>query len=359
MEGKRKEPEASTGGALVLKKQKVVETPEPTQNNQLIANIPTDAAKALMHIKRTSSLQAPIMLLTGHKAEVYSVRFNPSGNLLCSSSFDKNVYVWETYGECENTMVLKGHASAVLDSCWSHDGAYLYSVSADKTLAIWDAQTGTRVKKYQGHTSHVNSCSATRKGAHLIVTTSDDATVKVWDIRKRHAVVTFESQYAATTACFSHDAEQVFSGGIDNDIKVWGVRQQGIENRFEGHTDTVTGVRLSPDGNYLLSNAMDDTVRIFDVKPYVRGDRCIKVVQGAQHNFEKNLLRCAWSPDGNRISAGSSDRLVNIWDANNLRLMYKLPGHRGSVNDVDFHPTEPIVASASSDTNIYLGEIKL
>ena len=38
-------------------------------------------------------------------------------------------------------------------------------------------------------------------------------------------------------------------------------------------------------------------------------------------------------------------------------LTYKLPGHRGSVNEVVFHPTEPIIASCSNDKSIYLGEL--
>ena len=37
---------------------------------------------------------------------------------------------------------------------------------------------------------------------------------------------------------------------------------------------------------------------------------------------------------------------------------YKLPGHNGSVNEVSFHPKEPIIASAGSDKKIYLGEIE-
>lgn len=53
-------------------------------------------------------------------------------------------------------------------------------------------------------------------------------------------------------------------------------------------------------------------------------------------------MRCAWSPDGSKVSAGSADRFVYIWDANTRRILYKLPGHNGSVNDVDFHPKEPI-----------------
>ena len=35
---------------------------------------------------------------------------------------------------------------------------------------------------------------------------------------------------------------------------------------------------------------------------------------GHQHNYEKNLLHCAWSPDGAMVSAGSSDRNVYVWD---------------------------------------------
>jgi Prp8 binding protein len=38
--------------------------------------------------------------------------------------------------------------------------------------------------------------------------------------------------------------------------------------------------------------------------------------------------------------------------------VYRLPGHSGCVNDVAFHPTEPIVASASNDKTIFLGEIE-
>ena len=35
-------------------------------------------------------------------------------------------------------------------------------------------------------------------------------------------------------------------------------------------------------------------------------------------------------------------RFVYVWDAVTQRLEYKLPGHLGSVNDVHFHPNEPI-----------------
>jgi hypothetical protein len=44
---------------------------------------------------------------------------------------------------------------------------------------------------------------------------------------------------------------------------------------------------------------MDSTVRLWDVSPYVLSEekRCQSVLYGAQHSFEKNLLRAGWSCD--------------------------------------------------------------
>jgi len=56
------------------------------------------------------------------------------------------------------------------------------------------------------------------------------------------------------------------------------------------------------------------------------------------------------------IASGSSDRNVYVWGTASGQIMYLLPGHKASVNDVDFHPTEPIIVSASSDKTLFLGE---
>lgn len=40
-----------------------------------------------------------------------------------------------------------------------------------------------------------------------------------------------------------------------------------------------------------------------------------------------------------------------------MRRRYRLPGHRSIVNDVDFHPIEPIICSVSSDHSVIMGEI--
>ena len=57
------------------------------------------------------------------------------------------------------------------------------------------------------------------------------------------------------------------------------------------------------------------------------------------------------------MAAGSADRCVYVWDTTSKQVQYKLPGHKGVVNSVVFHPSQPIVLSAGADKALYLGEL--
>lgn len=141
----------------------------------------------------------------------------------------------------------------------------------------------------------------------------------------------------------SEAGNELYSGGIDNDIKVWDLRNQKVAYSMIGHTDTVTSLAISPDSQSLLSNSMDSTVRTWDIRPFAPTDRQVKTYDGATSGLEKNLVRASWDAKGEKIGAGSGDRTVVIWDAKSGKLLYKLPGHKGSVNDVRFSPgSEPI-----------------
>jgi Prp8 binding protein len=51
---------------------------------------------------------------------------------------------------------------------------------------------------------------------------------------------------------------------------------------LSGHNGTVTGLSLSPDGNHLLSNSADNTVKMWDIRPYVSDNRCVGNFDGIQ-----------------------------------------------------------------------------
>lgn len=307
---------------------------------------------------RSSSLFAPIMLLTGHESEIFCCKFNPEGDVIASGGNDRVIFLWATFGECDNLHTMRGHSGAITELKFSTDGERIYTSSVDKTVAIWDINVGDRIKKLKGHAGFINTLDVARRGPTMICTGSDDGTIKLWDTRSKTPSSSYQNVYQVTAVQFNDTAEQILTGGIDNDIKVWDLRKNDVLYRMRGHTDTITGMSLSPDGSYILTNAMDNTVRIWDIRPYAPQERCVKLISGHQHTFEKNLLHCCWSPDGSKISAGSGDRFVYIWDTTSRRILYKLPGHAGSVNETVFHPTEPIIMSCSSDKKIYLGEIE-
>merc|ERR1739848_855841 len=180
-----------------------------------------DQQKAIAAVPRSSNLAAPIMLLEGQEGDINCGRFHPSGQTLASAGFDRLIYLWNVYGDCENFAVLKGHKGAILDMHFTVDGSTLMTSSSDKTAACWDYETGGKVKKMAGHQSYVNACCPARRGPELIAAASDDCTVKLWDRRKKAAVQTFQSTYPVTSVCFNDTATQIISAGIDNLLKIW------------------------------------------------------------------------------------------------------------------------------------------
>eukprot|EP01133_Synstelium_polycarpum_P010722 gene10722-12471_t len=356
MDNKRKQEESA--GALVVGKNTSNDNKKKSKN-ELAIKEKDSSREIILGTERTSKLQAPIMQLTGHKGEVYTAKFNPFGTALATGSFDKEIFLWNVYGDCINYSVLKGHQGSVLEVHWSTDGHEIYSVSADKSVGVWDALDGKRIKRIREHSSFVNSCCPARRGPPLVATASDDCTARVFDTRMRHSTHSFSHKYPVTAVAFTDASDQVITGGIDNIVRMWDMRKEETPIiTLAGHQDTITGLSVSPDGAHLLSNSMDNSLVIWDIRPFAPTNRATARLTGAQHNFEKTLLKCAWSPDGQRVSCGSSDGMVCVWETSSKQLLYRLPGHNGSVNQVDFHPLEPIIASASSDKTIFLGEIK-
>jgi len=309
--------------------------------------------------RRTSSLLAPTMRLEGHKDRVFTCRFSRDGDHLASGGVDKEIFVWFVKGECQNHTMLRGHKNAVMQLQWSKDSSMIFSCSADETVAVWDVEAGVRVRKMTDHSSFVNSVSPSNQGVQLLVTGSDDGTAKIFDIRMKTSVKTFEQQYQVTAVSFDRYTTDIFVGGLDNSIKVFDIRKPTDAPKYEllGHLDTITDLKLHPEGTHLLSSSMDNSARVWDIRPFCKGPRETQAFDGLSHSAEKNLIRANWSPDGRMVSSGSSDAMVYVFDHATAKILFQLPGHKGSVNEVDFHPLEPIILSGSSDRMIYLGEL--
>ena len=272
----------------------------------------------------TFTSTVPTQRLYGHKSSVYALEYSPDGQSLASGGFDKNVLLWNCSGEelgygigqyC-NYNVLSGHKNAVLDLKWSNDSESLVTASADKMLMVWDCIEAIRVRKLQGHDGVVNAVDLCQKSIHNICSASDDCTVRLWDARQKKSSCTIDHEYQVTSVAYAKDGSHIFTGGIDNIVRAWDVRQINAGPIHEpsyvmkGHTDTITCLSVSPDGAYLLSNSMDGTLKTWDIRPFVDGNsRECKTFHGVKHSAEKGLLKCAWSADGNMVTGGNADQV--------------------------------------------------
>jgi WD40 repeat protein len=76
---------------------------------------------------------------------------------------------------------------------------------------------------------------------------------------------------------------------------------------LEGHTDHITSVAFSPDGNHIISGSKDRTIRIWDAQ---NKGMAVDVLEGHTGSVDS----VAFSPDGTHIISSSSDHAIRIWD---------------------------------------------
>ncbi|KAF4459190.1 hypothetical protein FALBO_14054, partial [Fusarium albosuccineum] len=99
---------------------------------------------------------APVSKLTGHSRKVGQVLFNPSAeNILASASGDFTVKIWDI-GTGQSPLVLK-HNDIVQSLSWNASGSMLVTTSRDKKIRVWDVRQEKPVHEAPGHGGAKNS----------------------------------------------------------------------------------------------------------------------------------------------------------------------------------------------------------
>lgn len=128
---------------------------------------------------------APVSKLTGHSRKVGQVLFNTAAeNILASASGDYTIKIWDI-GTGKSPLTLK-HGDIVQSLSWSANGTLLVTTSRDKKLRIWDVRQERAAHEVSGHSGAKNS-RAVWMGEHDRVATTgfskmSDRQMALWDV---------------------------------------------------------------------------------------------------------------------------------------------------------------------------------
>ena len=113
-----------------------------------------------------------------------------------------------------------------------------------------------RAKVLEGHTNAVWSVAIKD---NIIISGSDDETIKIWDINSGKCIKTLEGHTDWVKSVAIKD-NLIISGSSDNTIKIWDIESGECIKTPEGHTGSVYSVAIRD--NLIITGLKDKTIRI-------------------------------------------------------------------------------------------------
>eukprot|EP01084_Bolivina_argentea_P160634 279699_1 len=122
-----------------------------------------------------------IMIQDNPSECISSLRFCPSSNIFCVTSWDNKITLYK-YDNDLNTQIIatNQHKRAVLCCNWESSGKYLFTGSCDNNVNIW--QINGYFKPLIEHKKSVQ-CIEYSKSYNILISGSWDKTIKYSDIR--------------------------------------------------------------------------------------------------------------------------------------------------------------------------------
>ena len=124
-----------------------------------------------------------------------------------------------------------------------------------------DVESGKRVVRLEGHTAAVTGLCFARQTSNMVVTSSNDTSIRLWDILSGSCVQ--KLPHVAEITSVSSSGNYILTASSDNAHRIWDVRTFRFVTRLTGHENTSKNfVRavFGPNEKYVASGSQDGFV---------------------------------------------------------------------------------------------------
>ena len=233
-----------------------------------------------------------------HNGQVLAVLALPQ-NRFATAGEDGRIAIWES-GGAEPARVLEGHQAPVVSLALSPDGETLASASWDRTIRLWPVAGGEPVL-LKGHSDNVNAVAYLADGT--LVSAGYDAKLMFWgDIRSTPVTFTLPSPLNTLAPL---GADRLAVGSADGRVRIVG--RDGVTGEEAQVAPTpVIALAASPDGDHIAAAGLQGAIAVLDAE----------TLQPVHNLVGPGLpvWSLAFTPDGDTLLTGGSDRLVRRWD---------------------------------------------
>lgn len=219
---------------------------------------------------------------------------------------ERGVNLWDVETGTNTGIRLGGHTSTVSQVAFSRDLSRIATASFDGTVRMWDAATGQLMHAPFGdHSGRVLAVAFSPDG-RLLATGGVDRHIFLYDLVGDNLVgkpLIGHGNWVRSLR-FSDDGSRLYSGATGGGVIRW-----DVANRlpFDGHTDRVRAVALSPDGNILATTGFDRQIFLWDARTGAQ-------LRELASPHENSILQVAFSPDGATLATVDGGNMVALWD---------------------------------------------
>lgn len=302
-------------------------------------------------------------MLAGHRADVWSVGFSPDGNLVASGSVDSTVII-RNKSTGQSVLTLQ-QPSGITRLAISPGGAFIATAGYDSKVRLWLLPEGKLVKELSGHEGTVWALGFSPDGKTL-ASSGEDAVIRLWDVETGQPISSLSGHTRNVwDVQFSPDGNTLASGGFDKTIRIWDAASGKLLHTMTDHTEAIVSLAFSPNGRMLVSTSDDKTIRIWRTRDW----QLMRTLEVPEH-----VQASAFSPDNKWLLTGGRDKpmlgefLQNIfgdshynkgvsmrlWAVETGTLLQTFSQHANDVNDLCFSPDGQWIASGSSDKTVGL-----